>query len=157
MNDLDRLTTVTCEVSEKFTQIECPLLRQKLHSWVSGGYIDLDSMRARLLLYSRKVIACSLFPMFFPVTFALLDQRAGACLLFCRVFEWQAASFHPLVGMSPLPRLRGKRWKNKTFPIARVRRFPACLPPIVLSCEWQGSDGGLVCSRKPCKGLKALL
>ncbi len=30
-------TTVTREVSEKFTKIECPLQRQKLHRWVSGG------------------------------------------------------------------------------------------------------------------------
>ncbi len=125
-------------------------------------YIDL-AMRAHLLLYSHKVKGCSFFPIFFPVTwyallaFVLLVQRVGACLLFCRGFEWQAASFHPLVGMSPLPRFRAKRWKNKTVPIARVRRFPACLPPIVLSCEWQGSDGGLVCSRKPRKGLKTLL
>ncbi len=30
---------MTCEVSEKYTKIECPLQRHKLHSCVSGGEI----------------------------------------------------------------------------------------------------------------------
>ncbi len=32
---------MTCEVSEKFTKVECPLQRQKLHVWVSGGEIKI--------------------------------------------------------------------------------------------------------------------
>ncbi len=35
---------MTCEVSEKFTKIECPLQRQKLHRWVSGGEIKLPNL-----------------------------------------------------------------------------------------------------------------
>ncbi len=35
---------MTCEVSEKYTKIECPLQRQKLHSWVSGGEIKLPNL-----------------------------------------------------------------------------------------------------------------
>ncbi len=35
---------MTCEVSEKFTKIECPLQRHKLHSWVSGGEIQLPNL-----------------------------------------------------------------------------------------------------------------
>ncbi len=35
---------MTCEVSEKFSKIECPLQRQKLHSWVSGGEIKLPNL-----------------------------------------------------------------------------------------------------------------
>ncbi len=35
---------MTCEVSEKYTKIECPLQRQKLHRWVSGGEIKLPNL-----------------------------------------------------------------------------------------------------------------
>ncbi len=35
---------MTCEVSEKYTNIECPLQRQKLHSWVQGGEIQLPNL-----------------------------------------------------------------------------------------------------------------
>ncbi len=35
---------MTCEVSEKYTKIECPLQRHKLHSWVSGGEIQLPNL-----------------------------------------------------------------------------------------------------------------
>ncbi len=35
---------MTCEVSEKYTKIECPLQRHKLHRWVSGGEIKLPNL-----------------------------------------------------------------------------------------------------------------
>ncbi len=35
---------MTWEVSEKYTKIECPLQRQKLHRWVSGGEIKLPNL-----------------------------------------------------------------------------------------------------------------
>ncbi len=35
---------MTCEVSEKYTKIECPLQRHKLHSWVSGGEIKQPNL-----------------------------------------------------------------------------------------------------------------
>ncbi len=35
---------MTCEVSEKYTKVECPLQRQKLHIWVSGGEIKWPNL-----------------------------------------------------------------------------------------------------------------